>query len=192
MSFTHIATRSMPTVPSRFAIAATFTLVPTPSVPETRTGSRYFPAGNRKNPANPPLPPRSLYNDPDSQNVRGGERLAKKVGIVILGDEVLKAETRESNIAYMLPLLNEWGAEVALCAILPDDVPTAVRHLRSFLAEVDLLILTGGIGPTPDDITREAVATVARVPLVVHPEARACREADYGKRMHENRMVMAQ
>jgi len=59
MSFTHIATRSMPTVPSRFAIAATFTLVPTPSVPETRTGSRYFPAGNRKNPANPPIPPRT-------------------------------------------------------------------------------------------------------------------------------------
>ena len=117
--------------------------------------------------------------------------MAKKVGIVILGDEVLKAETRESNIAYMLPLLNEWGAEVALCAILPDDVPTVVRHLRSFLAEVDLLILTGGIGPTPDDITREAVATVARVPLVVHPEARACLEAYYGKRMNAERMVMA-
>ena len=84
--------------------------------------------------------------------------MAKRVGIVILGDEVLKAEIRESNIAYMLPVLNRWGAEVILCAILPDDVSTVVRHLRSYLDEVDLLILTGGIGPTPDDITREAVA----------------------------------
>jgi molybdenum cofactor synthesis domain-containing protein len=118
--------------------------------------------------------------------------MAKRVGIVILGDEVLRAETREGNIAYMLPLLNEWGAEVVLCAILPDDVATVVRHLRSYLAEVDLLILTGGIGPTPDDITREAVATVAGVPLVVHPEAKALLEAYYGERVNEPRMVMAQ
>jgi molybdenum cofactor synthesis domain-containing protein len=117
--------------------------------------------------------------------------VAKKVGIVVLGDEVLKAETRESNISYMLPLLNEWGSEVVLCAILPDDVPTVVRHLRMYLAEVDLLILTGGIGPTPDDITREAVAAVAGMPLVVHPEAKACLETYYGERMNGNRMAMA-
>ncbi|HEX9191262.1 MAG TPA: hypothetical protein VF847_04140 [Candidatus Deferrimicrobiaceae bacterium] len=42
-----------------------------------------------------------------------------RVGIVILGDEVLKGETKEANIAYMLPLLYEWGAETVLCAILP-------------------------------------------------------------------------
>jgi len=117
--------------------------------------------------------------------------MAKKVGIVILGDEVLKAEIRENNIGFMLPLLNEWGAEVALCSILPDDIETVVRHLRMYLAEVDLLILTGGIGPTPDDITREAVSTVAGLPLVVHPEARACLAAYYGDRINENRMVMA-
>ena len=117
--------------------------------------------------------------------------MAKKVGIVILGDEVLKAEIRENNIGFMLPLLNEWGAEVALCSILPDDIETVVRHLRMYLAEVDLLILTGGIGPTPDDITREAVSTVAGLPLVVHPEARARLAAYYGDRINENRMVMA-
>ena len=97
--------------------------------------------------------------------------MAKRVGIVILGDEVLKAEIREANIAYMLPLLNEWGAEVAFCAILPDDVPTVVRHLAFLRRDAELLILTGGIGPTPDDITRDAVAAVAGVPLVVHPDA---------------------
>lgn len=117
--------------------------------------------------------------------------MPKKAGIVILGDEILKAEIRESNIEYMLPLLYEWGAEVPLCAILPDDVPSVVRHLRWYLDEVDLLILTGGIGPTPDDITRDAVAAVAGVPLVVHPEAKAVLEAYYGDRMDENRMRMA-
>lgn len=117
--------------------------------------------------------------------------MAKKVGIVILGDEVLKAEIRESNISYMLPLLNEWGAEVAFCAILPDDIKFVVRHLRMYLAEVDLLILTGGIGPTPDDITREAVAIVAGKPLVVDPDAKACLETYYGDRVNESRMVMA-
>ncbi len=103
--------------------------------------------------------------------------MATRVGIVILGDEVLKGETKEANLAFMIPLLNEWGAEVALCAVLPDDVPTVVRHLRMYLEETDLLILTGGIGPTPDDITRDAVAQVAGVPLVLNEEAKAALEA---------------
>jgi molybdenum cofactor synthesis domain-containing protein len=118
--------------------------------------------------------------------------MAKRVGVVILGDEVLKAEVREANLAYILPLLNEWGAEVALCSILPDDVSVVTRHLRAYLEEVDLLILTGGIGPTPDDITREAVAQVAGVRLVVHPEAKALLSAYYKDPMNDHRMRMAQ
>jgi molybdenum cofactor synthesis domain-containing protein len=119
--------------------------------------------------------------------------MATKVGIVILGDEVLKGEIREANLAYMLPLLAEWGAETALCAILPDDVPVVARHLRRLREEVDLLVLTGGIGPTPDDITRDAVAEVAGVPLIVHPEAKAALEArSYKGSNPEYRMLMAQ
>jgi molybdenum cofactor synthesis domain-containing protein len=115
------------------------------------------------------------------------------VGIVILGDEVLKGEIREANLAYMIPMLAGWGAETALCAIQPDDIPVVVRHLRRFREEVDLLVLTGGIGPTPDDITRDAVAEVVGVPLVVHPEARAALEArPYKGSNPEYRMLMAQ
>ena len=119
--------------------------------------------------------------------------MATRVGIVILGDEVLKGEIREANLAYMIPLLAEWGAETALCAILPDDIPVVVRHLRRFREEVDFLILTGGIGPTPDDITRDAVAEVAGVPLIVHPEAKAALEArPYKGANPEYRLLMAQ
>jgi molybdenum cofactor synthesis domain-containing protein len=116
-----------------------------------------------------------------------------RVGIVILGDEVLKSEIREANLAYMIPLLNEWGAKVVLCAILPDEIPTVVRHLRAYKAETDLLILTGGIGPTPDDITRDAVAQVAGVPVVLDPEAKAMLEARYPSKGESNpyRMLMA-
>src|SRR5512143_3495916 len=59
MSLTHMATRSIPTESNFPAAAATLTFVPTPSVPETRTGSRYFRAGKRKNPANEPISPRT-------------------------------------------------------------------------------------------------------------------------------------
>ncbi|MEK6697016.1 MAG: molybdopterin-binding protein [Candidatus Deferrimicrobiota bacterium] len=119
--------------------------------------------------------------------------MATRVGIVILGDEVLKGEIREANLAYMIPLLAGWGAETALCAILPDDIPVVVRHLRRFREEVDFLVLTGGIGPTPDDITRDAVAEVVGVPLVVHPEAKAALEArPYKGANPEYRMLMAQ
>jgi molybdopterin-biosynthesis enzyme MoeA-like protein len=116
-----------------------------------------------------------------------------RVGIVILGDEVLKAEIREANLGYMLPLLNAWGAKVVLCAILPDDIPTVVRYLKIYKQETDLLILTGGIGPTPDDITREAVARAAGVPVVLDPEAKAMLEARYPTKGEPNpyRMLMA-
>jgi molybdenum cofactor synthesis domain-containing protein len=117
--------------------------------------------------------------------------MSKRVGVVILGDEVLKGEVREANIGYILPKLNEWGAEVPLCAILPDDVDVVVRHLRAYLDEVDVLVLTGGIGPTPDDITREAVARTVGVPLVIHPEAKVLLETYYKDRMNEYRMLMA-
>ncbi len=119
--------------------------------------------------------------------------MATRVGIVILGDEVLKGEIREANLSYMIPLLAEWGAETALCAILPDVIPVVVRHLRRIREEVDLVVLTGGIGPTPDDITRDAVAEVAGVPLIVHPEAKAALEArPYHGSNPEYRMLMAQ
>jgi molybdenum cofactor synthesis domain-containing protein len=118
--------------------------------------------------------------------------MGTRAGIVILGDEVLRGETKEANIAYMLPLLEEWGAETVLCAILPDDVRTVVRHLRMYLEEADLLILTGGIGPTPDDITRDAVAEVAGVPLVLHPEVKAALEArTFQGSNPQHRMLMA-
>ena len=99
---------------------------------------------------------------PGREKPPNGGRVATRVGIVILGDEVLKGEVREANLEYMLPLLNEWGAETVLCAVLPDRIPVVVRHLKAYLEEADLLILTGGIGPTPDDITRDAVAQVVR------------------------------
>lgn len=118
--------------------------------------------------------------------------MGTRVGVVVLGDEVLGGEIRESNIGFLLPLLNGWGAEVVLCAILPDDVEVVARHLSTFRRETDLLILTGGIGPTPDDITREAVARAAGVPLVVHPEARASLERYYGERINTDRLLMAQ
>jgi molybdenum cofactor synthesis domain-containing protein len=118
--------------------------------------------------------------------------MATRAGIVILGDEVLRGETKEANIAYMLPLLEEWGAETVLCAILPDDVRVVVRHLRMYREEADLLILTGGIGPTPDDITRDAVAEVAGVPLVLHPEVKAALEARTFRGSNpQHRMLMA-
>ncbi len=117
--------------------------------------------------------------------------MGTKVGIAVLGDEVLKGEVREENLAYMLPLLNAWGADVRFCAILPDETEVVARALSSWLGETDLIVLTGGIGPTPDDITRDAVARAAGVPLVVHPEAKAALEAFYGESLNPYRMLMA-
>lgn len=119
--------------------------------------------------------------------------MGTRVAVVVLGDEVLKAEVKEANFVYLLPLLNEWGARVTLCAVLPDHVETVARHLALYRTEADLVVLTGGIGPTPDDITREAVARVANVPVVEHPVAKALLEDYYADKggMNRYRMLMA-
>ena len=92
--------------------------------------------------------------------------------LVVIGDEILSGRTQDKNVAQLALWLNDQGIRLAEVRIVPDDpqrIGDAVNALRS---AHDYLFTTGGIGPTHDDITVDAIAAAFGVPVVVHPEAR--------------------
>ncbi len=94
-----------------------------------------------------------------------------KIEIVHIGDELLTAEI-DPYPAHMIRLIKEKGARVNMVTVLGDDFAEISRVLRSVgESGVDILIVTGGLGPTLDDITKNVVADYLGVGLKVHQEA---------------------
>lgn len=121
-----------------------------------------------------------------------GERIWT-AALIIIGDEILSGRTQDRNIAQIAAWLNLQGirlAEVRIVADVEGRIADAVNALR---AAHDYLFTTGGIGPTHDDITVDAIAAALGVGVVVHPRARAILEAYYATRggLTEARLRMA-
>lgn len=114
-------------------------------------------------------------------------------GLVIIGDEILSGRTHDKNIAQVASWLQVQGirlAEVRVVADVQEKIVAAVNALR---AENDYLFTTGGIGPTHDDITVDAVSEALGVDVIIHPEARAILERYYADKggVNEGRLRMA-
>lgn len=90
--------------------------------------------------------------------------------VVAVGDELLLGDVVNSNAAVLGVRLAAAGAPVVRSSAVGDDVDSIARELRLALAEADVVVVTGGLGPTVDDVTRDAVALVAGVPLDRVPE----------------------
>lgn len=85
--------------------------------------------------------------------------------IIAVGSEMLTPFRLDTNSLAITERLNAIGCDVRLKAVVGDDVRELVEVLEHALRLVDVIILTGGLGPTADDITREAIARVLDVPL---------------------------
>lgn len=102
--------------------------------------------------------------------------------LIVIGDEILSGRTQDKNVAQLASWLNVQGirlAEVRIVADVEDAIVEAVNTLR---ARNDYLFTTGGIGPTHDDITVDAIAKALGVGVEVHPDARATLERYYETR----------
>jgi len=85
--------------------------------------------------------------------------------IVAVGSEMLTPFRVDTNSLLITERLNQIGYDVRLKAVVGDDVEELAQPLREILTWADLVIITGGLGPTEDDITRDAVARVVEAPL---------------------------
>ncbi|MEM8726995.1 MAG: molybdopterin-binding protein [Pseudomonadota bacterium] len=114
-------------------------------------------------------------------------------GLVIIGDEILSGRTHDKNIAQVASWLQVQGIRLAEVRVVPDVEERIVEAVNALRAANDYLFTTGGIGPTHDDITVDAVSKALGVPVVIHPEARALLERYYADKggINEGRLRMA-
>jgi molybdenum cofactor synthesis domain-containing protein len=89
--------------------------------------------------------------------------------ILAVGSELVVGETRDTNSADLARELSGLGVEVGRMSQLPDDLAVVTAALTAALARTDLVVTSGGLGPTPDDLTREAIAAVLGVEPYLDP-----------------------
>ena len=88
-----------------------------------------------------------------------------KACILAIGSEMLTPFRVDTNSLFITDRLNAIGYDIRLKAVVADDIGELARMIESALAWADLIVITGGLGPTEDDMTRDAVARVLGIPL---------------------------
>ena len=113
--------------------------------------------------------------------------------LIVIGDEILSGRTHDKNIAQVAAWLGIQGIRLKEVRVVADDTPAIVEAVNTLRARNDYLFTTGGIGPTHDDITVDAIAEALGVGVIVHPEAREILTGYYESRggLNEARLRMA-
>jgi molybdenum cofactor synthesis domain-containing protein len=114
-------------------------------------------------------------------------------GLLVIGDEILSGRTKDRNIGFVAEYLTGIGIDLKEVRVVPDEEPAIVAALNALRARYTYVFTTGGIGPTHDDITAEAVAKAFGVPIEPHPRAveiLRTRLAQTGGVLNEARMRM--
>ena len=108
------------------------------------------------------------------KNARASVLLAgMKAEILCVGSELLLGQIIDTNAAWMAQQLSRFGVDLHRKQTVGDNLERIAGCIREALARADVLVITGGLGPTTDDLTREAIALALDVPLEFHPELEA-------------------
>ncbi len=118
------------------------------------------------------------------------EGLIETATIISVGDELLSGDVVNTNSAWLAGQMVELGINVKQIRVIPDDVGAIADAIRTEAKQNDLLIVTGGIGPTHDDITRIGLARALDKRLLINPVAEE--EIRSNPRFHERMLVMAE
>lgn len=114
--------------------------------------------------------------------MRHGMERIWTAALAVIGDEILSGRTQDRNVAQIATWLNVQGIRLAEVRIVPDVEAAIVEAVNALRARNDYLFTTGGIGPTHDDITVDAVAKALGVAVDYHPDAVAALERYYAER----------
>ncbi len=116
--------------------------------------------------------------------------IVEKIGLIIVGDEILNGRRQDKHFRCTLELCREWNARLAFTLVLPDDMDVMVTHFKWAMAQPHPFFSCGGIGSTPDDVTRQAAAAAAGVGLEQHAEAVRILKERFGDEATEPRLRM--
>lgn len=116
----------------------------------------------------------------------------RSAALLVVGDEILSGEVDDQNTPFLTRRLWELGILVERVVIVGDRREVIADELRRMVPTHDFVLVTGGMGPTHDDVTRQAVAEALDLPLEAHGEARELLSADYGERLTPSEAAMAE
>ncbi|MFQ5437378.1 MAG: competence/damage-inducible protein A [Paracoccaceae bacterium] len=114
--------------------------------------------------------------------------------ILVIGDEILSGRTKDANLSYLADKLTEAAIDLREARVVADDHEAIIAAVRDLSAHWDHVFTSGGIGPTHDDITADAIAEAFGATIDVRSDARALLAKYYrrhGIEMNEARLRMA-
>ncbi len=114
--------------------------------------------------------------------------------MLAIGDEILSGRTRDSNMNHLAKTLTAVGIDLKEARVVSDDQAAIVAAVQALSGAYDHVFTSGGIGPTHDDITADAIAAAFNVAIDVRDDARALLQAHYdraGTTLNEARLRMA-
>ncbi len=113
--------------------------------------------------------------------------------LIVIGDEILSGRTQDKNVAQIAAWLGVQGIRLAEARVVSDNMEAIGAAVNALRVAHDYLFTTGGIGPTHDDITVDAIAQALGVAVEIHPDARMILEGYYASRggLNEARLRMA-
>jgi len=114
--------------------------------------------------------------------------------VLVIGDEILSGRTKDVNIGTIADFCTDLGIELSEVRVVPDIENEIIAAVNALRVRYTYVFTTGGIGPTHDDITADAIAKAFGVALPINPEARAMLEARWretGTVVNEARLRMA-
>ncbi len=115
-----------------------------------------------------------------------------KIGLIIIGDEVISGKRQDKHLAQANALLYPRGMQLSWVKILGDEPTLLTQTLRESFSQSDIVFCFGGIGATPDDRTRQSAALALELPIERHPLAVAEIEAQFGAEAYPQRIHMAE
>jgi molybdenum cofactor synthesis domain-containing protein len=126
------------------------------------------------------------------QEALGKDQEIVTAALLVIGDEILSGRTKDKNIGYIAEYLTNIGVELREVRVVPDVEEEIVAALNAMRERYSYVFTTGGIGPTHDDITADAVAKAFGVAIDHHPEAVALLRERFGEAyLNAARMRMA-
>ena len=114
--------------------------------------------------------------------------------MLVIGDEILSGRTRDANMHHLAGEMTKVGIDLKEVRVVSDDHAAIVAAVRALSADYDHVFTSGGIGPTHDDITADAVAAAFDAAIDVRDDARAILQAHYdrsGQELNAARLRMA-
>ena len=96
--------------------------------------------------------------------------MAKTAGIIVIGNEILSGKVVDTNSPYLCQELRGLGVDVRRITVIPDEIAVIAADVATFSRTFDYVFTTGGVGPTHDDVTVEAIARGLQRSVIVHPD----------------------